>query len=88
VKDSRELRSLGQTRNCLSGGWRNVLRKEIEILEAAMRYGKLYHRAHKSKLLNDRKKFIRAEIDLGWAALAIYAQEKERRRVKSRRNKS
>jgi hypothetical protein len=44
---------------------------------ASLNYARTYHLAHKKPTLENRKAFIRAEVALGWAALAVYeAHEK------------
>jgi hypothetical protein len=58
-----------------------MLKAEAQIVGAAIEYGRLCQKAQSTKKMEDRVAFVRAEVALGFAALAIY--EDYRKGIKS-----
>lgn len=49
-----------------------MLTPDEKLKRAAISYSAWYYKARKSKAMEDRKKFVRAENEMGFAALAVY----------------
>jgi len=66
-----------------------MLTPEDRLKRAAMSFGAWRERAHGTKTMSDRIKFVRAENMLGRAAQEFFeTMQKEQRRDARRRNKS
>jgi len=62
-----------------------------KLAAAAITYGELYERANETSDMKDRIKLAHAEVDLGWAALAVHAVQKKGKpnaKRKSKKSKS
>jgi len=64
-----------------------VLPEYEKLVAVAIMYGELYERANATNDLKDRIKLAHAEVDLGWAALAVHAAQKKGKTNAKRKSK-